>query len=176
MHAVLSQKKQEVVALLIQSLTAQNKDVEKCLNAHYVLAELSDNENTYGKLVEKDNLTMIIRAACDINNEHNSIYALNIIIRVIKEFPDYEKKIGSLANEFTQTIGNHFLDLTYSCLIFIRHTSPSEELEFNQAGFAQRKFGFRRFKALELIKQELQTLSKYVELNSDHYISHILRK
>ncbi len=57
MHFVLSQRKQEVVGRLIHSLTSQNKDVEKCLNAHYVLSELADNEMTYGKLVERENLT-----------------------------------------------------------------------------------------------------------------------
>jgi len=57
MHFVLSQRKQEVVARLIHSLTSQNKDAEKCLNAHYVLSELADNETTYGKLVERENLT-----------------------------------------------------------------------------------------------------------------------
>jgi len=61
------------------------------MNAHSILLELADNEQTYGKLVEKDNLTNIIKAACDIGNYRNQAYALNLIIAIIREFPDYEK-------------------------------------------------------------------------------------
>jgi small nuclear ribonucleoprotein (snRNP)-like protein len=101
MYQVLQKKKQEVVEFLIQRLTIHNKDIEQCLNAHAVMVELTDNENTYGKLVEKENLTSLIKAACDINNKDNQAYALNIIINIIKEFPDYDKRIGPLAGEFT---------------------------------------------------------------------------
>ncbi len=85
------------------------------------MADLTDNENSYGKLVEKDNLTHLIKNTCDINNHQNQAYALSILIFIIKEFPDFDKRIGSLAGEFTQTIGNHFLDITYSCLLVIKH-------------------------------------------------------
>jgi small nuclear ribonucleoprotein (snRNP)-like protein len=101
MYQVLQKKKQEVVEFLIQRLTIHNKDIEQCLNAHAVMVELTDNENTYGKLVEKENLTSLIKAACDLNNKDNQAYALNIIINIIKEFPDYDKRIGPLAGEFT---------------------------------------------------------------------------
>lgn len=37
-------------------------------------------------------------------------------------------------------------------------------------------FGLKRLRALELIRQALQTLAKYVELNSNQYISNILRR
>lgn len=97
------------------------------MNAHSILLELADNEQTFGKLVERENLTNLIKAACDINNTVNQAYALNIIITIIREFPDYEKQIGSqLSQEFTQTIGNHFLDITYSCLLTIRQPDVNE--------------------------------------------------
>lgn len=100
------------------------------MNAHSILLELADNEQTFGKLVEKENLTNLIKAACDINNTVGQAYALNIIITIIREFPDYEKQIGHLAQEFTQTIGNHFLDITYSCLLTIRQ--PNNEYDLNE--------------------------------------------
>lgn len=79
--------------------------------------------------MERENLTNIITAACDINNKINQGYALNILISIIKEFPEYEKSIGvNLAGEFTQTIGNHFLDITYSCLLVIREPSDLSEI------------------------------------------------
>jgi hypothetical protein len=68
MYKVLADKKQHVIEYLIHKLSAANKDFEQCLNAHTILVELTDNENTYGKLVEKGNLILLIKAACDINN------------------------------------------------------------------------------------------------------------
>jgi len=53
---------------LIHKLSSNNRDIEECLNAHTILVELTDNENTYKKLVEKENLTILIKASCDINN------------------------------------------------------------------------------------------------------------
>ncbi len=52
-------------------LSISNTDLEQTLNAHSILLELADNEQTYGKLVEKENLTLLIKAACDINNKLN---------------------------------------------------------------------------------------------------------
>lgn len=151
MFQVLETKKQEVIQYLIQRLSSKNPDFEECLNAHSILIELTENEQTYSKLVEKENLTHLIKAACDINNIQNQAYALNVIIHIIREFPDFDKRIGALAGEFTQTIGNHFLDITYSCLLIIRQ-QYGEEVEDNQSGIQHRKFGFRRLKAVELIR------------------------
>jgi hypothetical protein len=178
MYDVLCERKQEVITFLLSKLSSKNTDLEETMNAHSVLLELADNEQTYGKLVEKENLTQLIKNACDLDNRVSQAYALNVMIFIIREFPDYEKQIGHLAAEFTQTIGNHFLDITYSCLLTIRNMNSFREEEFydNQSGVQHRKFGLRRLKALELVRQELQTLSKYVELNSDQYISTILRK
>ena len=68
MHDILNEKKQEVVDFLINKLSYKNKNLEQTMNAHSVLLELADNEQTYGKLVERENLTNLIKAACDINN------------------------------------------------------------------------------------------------------------
>jgi hypothetical protein len=127
---------------------------------------MADNETTFGKLVQKDNMSLLIKAATDTRNP-NQGYALNILSTVIKEFPDYEKQIGaSLAQEFQATIGNSFLDITYGAIMTIRSSSDIESYE-NQAGLNVRKLGLRKLRALELIRQELSTLSKYVKLNSD---------
>jgi len=52
MVEVLAEKRQEVIAALIERLSGKNKDFENCLNAHSILLELSDNDQLFGKLVE----------------------------------------------------------------------------------------------------------------------------
>jgi hypothetical protein len=88
MYLILQEKKQEVIQYLISRLSSKNTDIEQTLNAHTILLELTDNDATYGKLVEKENLIPLIKAACDINNTLNQGYALNILINIIKEFPE----------------------------------------------------------------------------------------
>jgi len=51
MIKVLEEKKQMVVSLLIKWISSKKVDFETCLNAHFILVELSDHETTYGKLV-----------------------------------------------------------------------------------------------------------------------------
>jgi hypothetical protein len=81
-------------------LTYKNKDFEECLNAHTILLELADHDQTFGLLVCKENFTQLIRASCDVRNP-NVAYALNILVTIIKEFPNYDRQIGSaLATEF----------------------------------------------------------------------------
>jgi hypothetical protein len=105
---------------LIDRISSRNRDYELCLNANLILLELSDNEHTFGKLAAKQNLEALIIAACDMNNR-NQHFALNVLNTLIREFPDYDRSIGqTLALEFQSTIGNHFLDITYCCLLIIR--------------------------------------------------------
>lgn len=101
MYSILQARKQEVVELLLSKISAKNTDLEQTMNAHTILLEMADNEQTYGKLVEKDNLTQLIKYACDLDNRVGQSYALNVMINIIREFPDYEKQIGHLAAEFT---------------------------------------------------------------------------
>ena len=68
MSETLNAKKQLVVSTLINRLTSRNLDYDLCLNAHTILLELADNESTFGKLAEKENLIPLIRAACDLRN------------------------------------------------------------------------------------------------------------
>jgi hypothetical protein len=57
MVEVLKNRRQEVVANLIDKLSAHNAtDFESCLNAHSILTEMSDNDVLFEKLVEKENL------------------------------------------------------------------------------------------------------------------------
>lgn len=53
MIEILNAKRQNVLATLIESLGAKNRSLENTLNAQLILLELTDNENLYGKLVEK---------------------------------------------------------------------------------------------------------------------------
>jgi len=70
------------------------------LNAHSILLELADHEATFGKLVQRENLVALIRASCDFKNKHQH-YALNVLITIIREFPNYDRHIGTaLAGEF----------------------------------------------------------------------------
>ena len=99
MNGVLEDKKQKVVALLIHWISSNKVDYEKCLNAHFILVELADHEATYGKLVQKDNLTALVLGACDFKNPYQA-YALNVLTTIIREFPNFERLIGPLAAEF----------------------------------------------------------------------------
>ena len=53
---------------------------------------------------------------------------------------------------------------------------PSDATTTNQSGASLKRLGLNKLRALELIRQEVQTLSKYVQLNSDQFISNILRR
>jgi trans-aconitate methyltransferase len=65
-------------------------------------------------------------------------------------------------------VGGHFIDIVYSCLLVIKMPDNNyDDGHDNQSGTAHRRFSMRRLRALELIRQSLQTLSKYVELNSE---------
>ncbi len=100
MHEVLQDKKQQIIAKLIARLSSRNTDLEECLNAHGILLELADHDSTFGKLVQKENLLALVRASCDFKNTFQH-YALNVLITVIKEFPNYDRHIGTaLAAEF----------------------------------------------------------------------------
>jgi hypothetical protein len=66
MTDILNQKRQEVVETLMDRLGPANKSFENCLNAHMVLAELSDNDQLFGKLAE--NVQRLITHACNIGN------------------------------------------------------------------------------------------------------------
>lgn len=71
MSKVLEEKKQEVVEQLIRKLMRGNVDLEETMNAHTVLLEIADNENTYSKLVERENLLLLLKASTDISNKLN---------------------------------------------------------------------------------------------------------
>jgi len=69
MSDTLAQKRQEVIVSLIESLSSKNKtDLEACLNAHTILTELCENEITFGKVIQRDNMMKLIEAACDLHN------------------------------------------------------------------------------------------------------------
>lgn len=62
-----------------------------------------------------------------------------------------------------------FNDLTYSCLLAIRASDDSlglpEQVETrNQSGDTFKRFGMRRMRALELVRQELASISKFTNL------------
>lgn len=121
MNETLNQKRQEVYKNLIESLSDKNQnDFEACLNAHLVLTEVCDNETSFTKLIIKENIVKLIEAACDICNVNQS-YALAVLTYIIKEYPENEKYISNAqAQEFQQTVGQYFNDLTYSCIMVIR--------------------------------------------------------
>jgi hypothetical protein len=67
-------------------------------------------------------------------------------------------------------VSQYFHDLTYSCIIVIRASDEILGLpevasdHENQAGTSYKRFGIRRMRALELLKQELHSIAKYPEL------------
>lgn len=93
MIEVLNQKRQLVISSLLLKLSAKNPhDFEGTLNAHQVLLDLTDNEVTFALLLQKDNLSRLIQAACDLTNV-NQPYALGALASIIKEYPDNERQL-----------------------------------------------------------------------------------
>ena len=81
-----------------------------------------------------------------------------VLSSIIKEYPDFERSIPQAQqNEFQQTVGLYFHDLTYSCLMVIKASDSvlgietPERIE-NSAGAVIKRFGIRRMRALELIR------------------------
>ena len=69
MFDILNQKRQEVLVSLIDQISFKNrKDLEAALNAHTILTELCENEITFGKIIQKDNIMRLVEAACDLQN------------------------------------------------------------------------------------------------------------
>ena len=157
---ILNVRRQEVVLELIERLSSKNTDFENCLNAHSILLELTDNEAMFGKLVDTQNISKLINCACDIRNPNQS-YALNILTSIIKEYPNYEKHLGeTVSQEFQMTITKQFQDITYTCLMMLRSSDKqlgevAHEETLNQAGMSFKRFGLKRMRAMELLKQEI---------------------
>lgn len=182
MAEVLNQKRQEVVLSLIDNLNSKgNTDLEVCLNAHLILTELTETDYTFAKLLEKENFVRLMQVACDAQNSFQG-YALSVLSSIITEYPDFEKSVPQdVSKEFQQTVTQSFNDLTYSCLLVIRASDDSLGLEpatetRNQAGETFNRFGMRRMRALELVRQELSSISKFTSLQGIQQMSSILRR
>lgn len=119
MISVLSNCKREVISELVKRLSSANKDFELCLNAHLILLELADNDNCFGLLIQRECAESLINASCDIMNP-NQGYAINVLQTILREFPFYANNLKDIAEDFQVTMGNHFLDITYSCLMVVR--------------------------------------------------------
>lgn len=71
------------------------------MNAHTILTELCENEITFAKIIQKDNILRLVEAACDLHNHLGQSYALAVLTTVIKEYPDFERSISQAqATEF----------------------------------------------------------------------------
>lgn len=102
----------------------------------------------------------LINHACNISNPNQS-YAISALTAIFKEYPNYESHIGPVAaQQFQQTVLKAFFDTTYTCLLMLRSSdsqlgeTPLPE-NLNQAGVAFRRFGIKRTRALELLKQQI---------------------
>jgi hypothetical protein len=98
----LNQKRQEVIVALIAQISSKNRDdLEAALNGHTILTELCENEVTFAKLIQKENIHRLVEAACDLHNSMGQSYALAVLAHVIKEYPDFERSISQAqATEF----------------------------------------------------------------------------
>ena len=93
MDEVLQAKRQEILLTLIERLSVKNSDLEYCLNANLILQELTDSEIGFLKLVEPALVSQLIANACDLRNP-NQAYAINVLINIIKEYPDHEHQLS----------------------------------------------------------------------------------
>jgi hypothetical protein len=95
MADTLNQKRQEVIVSLIEQISSKNRsDLEAALNGHTILTELCENEVTFSKIIQKDNIHRLVEAACDLHNITGQSYALAVLAHVIKEYPDFERSIS----------------------------------------------------------------------------------
>ena len=63
------------------------------MNAQMIMLEMVDNEHAYGRLLENgDHVNELIVSACDLKNPSQA-YALNVLMSIIKEFPEHETTI-----------------------------------------------------------------------------------
>ena len=183
MIEVLNRRRQEVVSVLIDRLGLKNKDFENTLNAQAILLEIADNEMLFGKLVEQQNLTKLIGHACDIKNV-NQAYALHVLATIVKEYPSQESNLaGTLSSDFQQTATRSFFDILYSCMLTLKSTDkqlgevPISTEDHNQAGQLFKRFGVKRMRALELLKQTVQTFSKYIiDAGAPSHLTPILKR
>lgn len=95
MSDTLNQKRQQVITALIENISSKNRDdFEAALNAHTILTELCENEITFSKLIQKENVLKLTEAACDLHNTLCQAYALSVLSNIIKEYPDFERSIN----------------------------------------------------------------------------------
>lgn len=95
MSDILNQKRQEVINALIDNLSSKNlTDLEACLNGHTIMTELTENEITFAKLIQRDNMVRLMVAASDIYNSLGQSYAMAVLAHIVKEYPDYERSIS----------------------------------------------------------------------------------
>jgi hypothetical protein len=180
MRQILNEKRQEVIHTLIERLGPKCTDFESVLNAQTVLSELSDSKKIYKRIIDTRNIQTLINHACDMSNR-NQAYALNVFANILKQLGDYDhKKDAQEFIDFKILLQKSFHDITYSCLLVLRGSdvhigeTPALVTE-NQAGVQIKKFGAKRMRAIELLKQIIQTLSKEGDISIGSFISKILK-
>lgn len=180
MRQILNEKRQEVIYTLIERLGPKCTDFESVLNAQTVLSELSDSKKIYKRIIDARNIQTLINHACDMSNR-NQAYALNVYANILKQLGDYDhKKDAQEFIDFKILLQKSFHDITYSCLLVLRGSdvhigeTPALVTE-NQAGVQIKKFGAKRMRAIELLKQIIQTLSKEGDISIGSFISKILK-
>ena len=83
------------------------------------MIDLTDNEVSYPFIGDPNILGTLIDASVDNQNPY-SHYATNIVVNIIKEYPEHEKLLGQEKSmEFQQFIGNRFYDIIYSNLLIL---------------------------------------------------------
>jgi len=63
------------------------------LNSNLILIDLTDNEVSYPFIGDPTILGTLIDASVDNHNPY-SHYATNIVVNIIKEYPEHEKLLG----------------------------------------------------------------------------------
>ena len=181
LNEIFNHCRQEVITTLIDHLGPKNADLENTLNAQLVLTELVENKKIYKRITEGQNITKLINFACEMRNV-NQAYALNVLTLILKEFTTFDlSKDSEEFNEIRLSMQKSFLDVTYSCLLILRASDsqlgeePLPE-KLNQAGVEFKRFGAKRMRSLELLKQIIATLSMNGDVNLTSIISTILKR
>ena len=161
MAAVLEKKAHEIVLRLLDALSYKNDDLEKTLNANAILLDFCDNDHCFAMLTSPEVLQKLIRICCQGgSNERNLPYALNLLSTIINEFSNAEKEISDERKlQIQQLFTKYFTDMAYNCVVLL--VAPSEAGEYtNQTNTVVQRIGFKRLRAMELLKTLFVTLSK----------------
>lgn len=125
-------------------------------------------------LTSAEAIKKLIRICCQGgDNDRNLAHALNLLSTIINEFSNAEKEISDERKQQIQELfAGYFTDMAYNCTVILMSASTCGDY-VNQADRRIQKIGWKRLRAMELLKTLFVTLTKIKD--GKNLISPILR-